>query len=73
MDEEKRAQIQAQIDALNAAIGTGAVEVQQGNERVRYRSLQDMRVAVSLLEGQLSGSTARRPTHFEPAFCRGRG
>lgn len=72
IDEVVRAQIQAQIDALNAAIGTGAVEVQQGNERVKYRSLQEMRSAVAELTARLAGSAAKRPTHFEPTFCRGR-
>ncbi|WP_369407179.1 phage head-tail joining protein, partial [Paenirhodobacter ferrireducens] len=33
---------QEQLDALRAARATGALEVSQGNERVRYRSLAEL-------------------------------
>lgn len=64
-------ELAARIEALHAAIATGALEVQQGAERVRYRSLAEMRQALALAEARLAGGTARRPTHFQPVFDRG--
>ncbi|WYK04464.1 hypothetical protein DWF04_015770 [Cereibacter sphaeroides f. sp. denitrificans] len=62
---------QEQVDALRAAIATGALEVQQGQERVRYRSLAEMERVLATAEASLAGASARRPTHFNPTFCRG--
>jgi len=48
---------QADIDALERAIATGALEVQRGDEKVRYRSLAEMRETLSALRANVQGST----------------
>lgn len=44
---------QAQLDALNAAIAKGVTELQMGQERVRYRSIDEMLRIVAMLERKL--------------------
>lgn len=61
---------QAQVDALRAAIATGALEVQNGQERVKYRSLGEMQRVLSEAEASLAGFGQQRPTHFQPTFDR---
>ncbi|WP_428924987.1 phage head-tail joining protein [Marinibacterium sp. SX1] len=48
---------QTDIDKLKKAIARGALEVQQGNERVRFDSLDKMRERVRLMEAEVNGST----------------
>lgn len=60
-----------QVAALRAAIATGALEVQNGNERVKYQSLNDMRRLLAEMEASLASPALTRPTHFHPAFGRG--
>jgi len=60
-----------QIAALEAAIATGAMEVQQGAERVKYRSLAEMERVLARAKAELAGAAAVRPTHFTPTFDRG--
>lgn len=62
---------QTQVDALRAAIATGALEVQNGQERVKYRSLSEMRRVLADAEASLAGPAQTRPTHFQPVFDRG--
>ena len=63
---------QAQIDALRAAIATGALTVRNANgEFVTYRSLAEMRQALAMMEGETAGATARRRVSgFYPTFSR---
>lgn len=60
-----------QVAALRAAIATGALEVQNGQERVKYRSLAEMERTLATAEASLAGASAARPTHFNPQFSRG--
>ncbi|WP_146285471.1 phage head-tail joining protein [Gemmobacter aquaticus] len=62
---------QAQVDALRAAIATGALEVQNGQERVKYRSLEEMQRVLAMAEASMAGAASARPTHFHPTFDRG--
>lgn len=62
---------ESQIAKLKAAIATGALEVQNGQERVKYRSLDEMRQIVAIAEAEMAGASAQRPTHFNPTFSRG--
>jgi hypothetical protein len=50
---------QAQLDALEAAIATGTLEVRTGDKSVRYQSTADMIRARDLMRDQL---TAAAPT-----------
>lgn len=50
---------QAQLDALEAAIATGTLEVRTGDKSVRYQSTADMIRARDLMRDQL---TAASPT-----------
>ena len=49
---------QQQLDALNAAIASGATELQMGQERIRYRSIDEMIRIANRLEKQI-GKTRR--------------
>lgn len=62
---------QAQVDALRVAIATGALEVQNGQERVKYRSLAEMQRVLAEAEASLAGVARMRPTHIHPTFDRG--
>jgi hypothetical protein len=60
---------QAQLDALEAAIASGTLEVRVGDKLVRYQTTADMIRARDLLRDQL---TAANPTErFSlSSFCR---
>lgn len=63
---------QADIDALDRAIATGATEVQRGDERVRYRSLPDMRSILEKMKAELAGQAApKRLRRVTPPTSRG--
>ncbi|MFN3646247.1 MAG: phage head-tail joining protein [Gemmobacter sp.] len=49
-----------QRTALAEAIARGALEVQMGQERVKYRSLAEMRQILALMDAELSGTAATR-------------
>lgn len=46
---------QDDIDALEGAIAKGALEVQRGDERVKYRSLAEMRSTLDIMKAAVSG------------------
>lgn len=48
---------QADIDELEAAISTGVAEVQRGDERIKYRSLAEMRSVLARMKADFSGSS----------------
>lgn len=62
---------QEQVDALRAAIATGALEVQQGQERVRYRSLAEMERVLATAEASGWGERAAADA-FQPDLLPGR-
>lgn len=59
---------QADLDALNSAIGRGASKVRMGDEEVTFRSLDEMYRIRADIERSL-GSV--RVTHVNPYFDRG--
>lgn len=52
--------IQSDLDAINAAIGSGAREVQYATHKVVYNSLKDLIAARVLIEADVTGK--RRST-----------
>ena len=58
---------QTDVDALKAAIATGALEVKYADGRqVRYRSLSEMRQILSTMTAEVAGSTTSpRVTYSE--------
>lgn len=46
---------QADADRLRSAIAKGASEVEVNGERVRFRSLADMRATLAMIENELAG------------------
>ena len=46
---------QADADRLRSAIAKGASEVEVNGERVRFRSLADMRATLTMIENELAG------------------
>lgn len=62
---------QSQIDALKAAIATGALTVRNANgELVTYRSLAEMRQALGIMEAEVAGPTRRRASYIHPVYRR---
>jgi hypothetical protein len=59
---------QANIDALKAAIATGALEVEtrQGEvtQRVKYRSLADMQRTLAEMEAEVASAAPVRVAYF---------
>ncbi|MFT6460692.1 MAG: hypothetical protein ACJA0Y_000181 [Maricaulis maris] len=51
---------QADLDALNAAIATGARVVSYNGQRVEYQSLADMKSVRTEMERELGVTTRRR-------------
>jgi len=49
---------QAQLDALEAAIASGTLEVRYGDKTVRYQSTSDMIKARDLIRDQLNSTSA---------------
>ncbi len=45
---------QADVDALKKAIAEGVRVVQRGDRRVEYRSLDEMRQVLAMVEGEVS-------------------
>lgn len=64
--------IQADLDAINAAIGSGALSVAYTDRSITYRSIVELRNARQLLESELAGvaGTARIRS---VAFMTGKG
>lgn len=59
--------------ALAAAIARGVTEVQMGQERVRYRSLAEMRETLAMMDADLSGQSGTRGQFQVIAPTIGRG
>lgn len=49
---------QANLDALDQAIATGTLEVQLGERRVRYRSMDELLAARAHVSQQLAAASA---------------
>jgi len=46
---------QADADRLRASIAKGAAEVEVAGERVKFRSLAEMRATLAMIEAELAG------------------
>lgn len=51
---------QAQLDALDDAIASGALSVSHNGKTVTYRSLEEMREVRAILVAQLTPAASRR-------------
>lgn len=60
---------QAQLDAARDNYARGVRVIQRGEEKLEFRSLQEMRQVISEMEQDLSGKAPRRQ-HY-PSFSRG--
>ena len=60
---------QSQLDALEAAIATGTLEVRVGDKLIRYQTTTDMIKARDLLRDQLNGQPPASRTSSS-SFCR---
>lgn len=55
--------VQADIDAMKAAIASGHLIVRSQDRMINYRSLSEMRETLALMEAEVAGdTTARRRT-----------
>jgi len=63
MVEVTMAYSQTQVDALKAAIATGALTVRDATGNlITYRSLKDMREILAVMESEVAGDTRVRRT-----------
>lgn len=59
------------IDKLKAAIAQGATKVKFADREVTYRSLDEMRETLALIEGEVSGVGRRRPRQIRFVTSKG--
>lgn len=63
---------QTDVDGLKAAIAKGILRVRNANgEEVTYQSLSDMRKALSIMEGEVSGVSRKAFGVIYPTTSRG--
>ncbi|WP_342640928.1 phage head-tail joining protein [Rhodoligotrophos ferricapiens] len=55
---------QRDLDNLKSAIAQGVTSARIGDRQVQYRSLQEMRETLALIEAEVSGTSARRSRQF---------
>ncbi|MDE3017085.1 MAG: hypothetical protein KGI29_09250 [Pseudomonadota bacterium] len=60
---------QSQLDALEAAIATGTLEVRVGDKLIRYQTTVDMIKARDLLRDELNGQPPANRSSAS-SFCR---
>lgn len=66
------AQINADIDAVRAAIGSGVLTCSYGDRTVTYRSVVELRHALQMLDQELAQATAAIKVR-SVAFMTGKG
>lgn len=63
---------QTDIDAIKAAIATGALDVQYSDgSRIQYRSLEEMRSIQREMEAEVAGSSVKRARTIRFNSCKG--
>lgn len=62
---------QVEIDKLKAAIAQGATKVKFADREVTYRSLDEMRETLTMLQGEVSGGERRRPRQIRFVTSKG--
>ena len=60
---------QSQLDALEAAIATGTLEIRVGDKLIRYQTTADMIKARDLLRDELTGQPPANRSSAS-SFCR---
>lgn len=56
---------QIQIDALKAALSSGTLKVRMNDREVTYRSLQEMRELLAIMEAEVNPTTTgQRPRGY---------
>lgn len=70
--------LQAKIDALTDAIGSGEKQVAMGGQQITYRSISEMQTALGLLQQQLrelavTDGTATKRSRQTYLYQSGRG
>lgn len=63
---------QTDLDQIDAAIATGALEVELSGKRIKYRSMRELMQARAHVAAQLT-PPARRGSVFRPSFTTARG
>ena len=63
---------QTQIDTLKSAIAEGALKVRFGDREVTYRSLDEMRQTLRMMEDEVRAA-AGRPRRRRIGFMTGKG
>ncbi|MPS30642.1 MAG: hypothetical protein E2576_14320 [Alcaligenaceae bacterium] len=64
---------QSDLDALKRAIAGGQVEVQYGDKRVRYRSLDEMKGLLRMMQEDVNRAAGRRPRRLVRLRHAGKG
>lgn len=63
---------QTQLDALDAAIASGTLEVRYDGKEIKYRTLAELRQARQIVASALAEAAGtKRPGYVNPAFSRG--
>lgn len=65
---------QADLDALKAAYVTGALEVQMGDRRIKYRSQKELLEAMNAVQSYLEGVSSDvddNPNVIQAGFSKG--
>jgi hypothetical protein len=66
------ATLQGQLDALQAALASGADSVSYDGKSVRYKSSEEMRAAIASIQNQINGLTgANSPGSFRVRSTKG--
>ncbi|MEJ1365634.1 MAG: hypothetical protein RPU42_11205 [Candidatus Sedimenticola sp. (ex Thyasira tokunagai)] len=53
---------QTDLDAIDAAIASGELEVAYSDRRVRYRSISELKTARAIIQKELATGAGNRPT-----------
>lgn len=64
---------QSDLDALKRAIAGGQIEVQYGDKRVRYRSLDEMKGLLKMMREDVNRASGRRVQRFVRLRHAGKG
>jgi len=64
---------QTQLDALQAALATGALVVEYEGKKVTYRSLAELKEQISIVQGALDRATGTVKRRAVRIFTSGKG
>lgn len=55
---------QTQLEALQAALASGELEVSHEGRRVRYRSIAELKDAIAQVQSQLNSQAGKKPVRL---------